>query len=205
MARTRAERVGRIDGVVTAVVAENHDPEGLGRVQVAFADPKLKQSGWARVATPMAGDGRGVYLLPEVGDQVLVAFEQGDSRSPFVVGALWGENEPPPERNEDGRNNRRTIRSRSGHLIRLDDTEGAERVEVVDSTGGTSVVLDSAARTITVEAEGDLTIRSKGGTLRLQGLRVEIKAAAVIDARGPQVQVVGDAVTSIKGGIVTIN
>jgi uncharacterized protein involved in type VI secretion and phage assembly len=204
MARTRAGRVGRIDGVVTAVVAENHDPEGLGRVQVDFADPKLEKSGWARVATPMAGDGRGVYLLPEVGDRVLVAFEQGDPRSPFVVGALWGENERPPERNEDGRNNRRTIRSRSGHLIRFDDTEGAEKIEIVDSTGN-SVVLDAAARAITVEAEGDLTIRSTGGTLRLQGVRVEIKAAAVIDARGPQVQVVGDAVTSIKGGIVTIN
>jgi uncharacterized protein involved in type VI secretion and phage assembly len=205
MARERVERGGRrIDGVVTAVVAENHDPEGLGRVQVDFADPKLETSGWARVATPMAGDGRGVYLLPEVGDQVLVAFERGDPRSPFVVGALWGENERPPERNEDGRNNRRTIRSRSGHLIRFDDTEGAEKVEIVDSTGN-SVVLDAAARTITVEAEGDLIIRSTGGTLRLQGVRVEIKAAAVIDARGPQVQVVGDAVTSIKGGVVTIN
>jgi uncharacterized protein involved in type VI secretion and phage assembly len=194
-----------MDGVVTAVVAENQDPEGLGRVQVDFKDRRLEKRGWARVATPMAGDRRGVYLLPEVGDQVLVAFEHGDPRSPFVVGALWGENEQPPERNEDGSNNRRTIRSRSGHLIRLDDTQGAEKVEVIDSTGGTSVVLDSAARTITLEAEGDLTIRSTGGTLRLQGVRVEIKAAAVIDARGPQVQVVGDAVTSIKGGVVTIN
>jgi uncharacterized protein involved in type VI secretion and phage assembly len=205
MARERAERAGRIDGVVTAVVTENRDPEGLGRVLVAFADRRPEKSGWARVATPMAGDGRGVYLLPEVGDHVLVAFEHGDPRSPFVVGALWGENEQPPESNEDGRNNKRTIRSRSGHLIRLDDTEGAEKVEVVDSTGGASIVLDSAARTITVEADGDLTIRSTGGTLRLQGLRVEIRAGAVIDVRGPQVQVVGDAVTSIKGGIVTIN
>lgn len=204
MARPRTERVGRIDGVVTAVVAENHDPERPGRVQVAFADRKLGASGWARVATPMAGDGRGVYLLPEVGDQVLVAFEHGDPRSPFVVGALWSENERPPERNEDGRNNRRTIRSRSGHLIRLDDTEGAEKVEIVDSTGN-SVVLDAAGRRITVEAEGDVTIRSTGGTLRLEGVRVEIRAAAAIDARGPQVQVVGDAVTSIRGGVVTIN
>jgi uncharacterized protein involved in type VI secretion and phage assembly len=205
VARERTERAGRIDGVVTGVVAENLDPEALGRVQVAFTDPRLGGSAWARVATPMAGDGRGVYLLPEVGDHVLVAFEHGDRRSPFVVGALWGENEEPPERNEDGRNNKRTIRSRSGHLIRLDDTEGAEKVEVVDSTGGASVVLDSAARTITVEAQGDLTIRSKGGTLRLEGLRIEIRAGAVIDVRGQQVQVAGAALTTIKGGMVRIN
>ncbi|HEX2044669.1 MAG TPA: phage baseplate assembly protein V, partial [Gaiellaceae bacterium] len=140
------------------------------------------------------------------GDEVLVAFERGDLRAPYVVGALWGKGRSrPPETNEDAGNNRRTIRSRSGHVIRLDDTEGAERIEIVDSSGRSSIVIDSAGRTITVEAEGDVTIGSATGTLRLRGARIEIDAAASLTARGAQVDIEGDAVTRVKGGLVTIN
>jgi uncharacterized protein involved in type VI secretion and phage assembly len=175
-------------------------------VRIALAGRfEREESGWARVATPMAGDKRGVYFLPEVGDEVLVAFEGGDPRRPYVVGALWKGNDRPPESNEDGGNNRRTIRSRSGHVVRLDDTPGAERIEIVDSAGVSSIVLHSAARTVTIEAEGDLTIRSAGGTLRLEGVRVEIESAAAVNVHGPTVELLGDAVASVKGGIVTIN
>jgi phage baseplate assembly protein gpV len=174
MARKRAASQGQVDGVVTAVVAANRDPKGLGRVKVALAE--ADQSVWARVATPLAGNGRGVHFLPEVGDEVLVAFEGGDPRSPYVLGALWGGSSNPPE-----------------------------RIEIAHPTGGGSVVIESAGRTIVIEAEGDVTIRSASGTLRLEGVRVEIEAAAALEAHGAQVEVAGDAVTSIKGGIVTIN
>lgn len=173
MARKRAASQGQVDGVVTAVVAANRDPKGLGRVKVAF--PDADQGVWARVATPLAGNGRGVHFLPEVGDEVLVAFEGGDPRSPYVLGALWGSTSPP------------------------------ERIEIAAPTGRSSVVIDSAGRTIVIEAEGDVTLRSAGGTLRLEGVRVEIEAAAALEAHGAQVEVTGDAVTSVKGGIVTIN
>lgn len=202
----RAEGSGAVAGVVTGVVEENRDPEGLGRVRLAIPGVLKEETAWARVATPMAGNRRGLYFLPEVGDEVLVAFERGDARAPYVVGALWGKGRSrPPETNEDGANNRRTIRSRSGHVIRLDDTEGAERIEIVDSSGRSSIVIDSAGRTITIEAQGDLTIGSATGTLRLQGARIEIKASASLTARGAQVEIQGDAVTSVKGGLVTIN
>ena len=174
MARKRAASEGQVDGVLTAVVAANRDPKGLGRVKVAL--PDADQGVWARVATPLAGDGRGVHFLPAVGDEVLVAFEGGDPRSPYVLGALWGASGSPPE-----------------------------RVEITDPSGGSSIVIESAGRTIVIEAEGDVTIRSAGGTLRLEGVRVEIEAAAALEAHGAQVEVAGDAVTSVKGGIVTIN
>lgn len=162
-------------GVVTARVTANEDPNGLGRVQVGLPDPEGR-SAWARVATPLAGNGLGVRFLPEVDDEVLVAFEGGDPRSPYVLGALWGGSSRPPE-----------------------------RIEIVDATGRSSIVIDSAGRTVVIEADGDVTIRSAGGTLRLEGVRVEIEAAASLEAHGAQVEVAGDAVTSIKGGIVTIN
>jgi uncharacterized protein involved in type VI secretion and phage assembly len=81
---------GRITGVVIGIVTNNQDPDRLGRVKVRF--PWLSggtESHWARVATPMAGNGRGLYFLPEVDDEVLVLFERGDVRFPFVIGALW--------------------------------------------------------------------------------------------------------------------
>jgi phage baseplate assembly protein gpV len=174
MARKRAASQGHVDGVATAVVAANRDPKGLGRVKVAF--PDADRGVWARVATPLAGNGRGVHFLPEVGDEVLVAFEGGDPRSPYVLGALWGDSTSPPE-----------------------------RLEIAGPTGGSSIVIDAAGRTIVIEAQGDVTIRSAGGTLRLEGVRVEIEAAAALEAHGAQVEVEGDAVTSVKGGIVTIN
>jgi uncharacterized protein involved in type VI secretion and phage assembly len=173
MARKRAASQGEVEGVVKAIVAANRDPKGLGRVKVRF--PDSDQDLWAGVATPLAGDGRGVHFSPEVGDEVLVAFEGGDARSPYVLGALWGAGGPP------------------------------DRVEIADPTGGSSIVIESAGRTIVIEAEGDVTIRCKGGTLRLEGVRVEIEAAAALEAHGAQVEVAGDAVTSVKGGIVTIN
>ena len=89
-------RNGRILGVVTGVVTNNKDPDKLGRVKVRF--PWLSdtdESWWARVASPMAGKDRGVFFLPEVDDEVLVAFEHGDPRFPYVIGALWNGSTPP--------------------------------------------------------------------------------------------------------------
>ena len=115
----------RISGVVVGVVTNTQDPAGLGRVKVKF--PWLsdsEESFWARVATPMAGKGRGFYFLPEVEDEVLMAFEHGDARFPYVLGALWNGQDKPPESNEDGKNNIRSIKSRSGHVIRPERYRG---------------------------------------------------------------------------------
>src|SRR5437868_3604561 len=103
----RGTMAGRISGVVVGVVTNNQgDPDGLGRVKVKF--PWLsneEESFWARVAAPMAGKERGFYFLPEVEDEVLVAFEQGDVRFPYVVGSLWNGKDAPPAKNDDGKNN----------------------------------------------------------------------------------------------------
>src|SRR3974390_1449993 len=126
----------RYYGVAFAIVTNNRDPEGLARVKVAL--PWMgdrAESDWARVGTPMAGPQRGVYLLPEVDDEVLVAFEQGSPSAPYVLGGLWNGKDAPPESNADGHNDRRTIKSRSGHVIRLTDTKGQEQIEIIDSSG----------------------------------------------------------------------
>ena len=80
----------RLSGVVVGVVTDTEDPEGLGRVRVSF--PWLgaaPQSSWCRVATPLAGDGHGVWFSPELDTEALVAFEHGDFNHPYVLGYLW--------------------------------------------------------------------------------------------------------------------
>ena len=111
----------KIYGVGIGIVTNNQDPEGMHRVKVKL--PWLsddQETWWARVSTPMAGSGRGIYFLPEVDDEVLIAFEHGDIRFPYVIGSLWNGKDQPPASN-DGNNDTREIKSRSGHIIRLND------------------------------------------------------------------------------------
>lgn len=161
----------RVYGVVTGVVTNVEDPEKLGRVKVRFPSFAEKQeSPWARVAVPMAGTERGLWLLPEVDDEVLVAFEHGDPRFPYVVGALWSKSSMPPA-SAKGAGDVRVLRSRSGHEVRLDDTKGEEKIEIVDKAGKSSIVIRTEDNSITIRCEGDLTLESKGGKLVLKGAK----------------------------------
>ncbi|MEG4495030.1 phage baseplate assembly protein V [Microcoleus sp. D3_18_C4] len=153
----------RFYGVTVGIVTNNKDEEGLGRVKVKF--PWLSEtdeSYWARVLTPMAGKQRGFYFLPEVEDEVLVAFDRGDISSPYILGGLWNGQDKPPESNTDGKNNLRVIKSRSGHKIILDDTENGEKITICDGTGKNQIVIDSKNNAISIEGEKDISIKAKG-------------------------------------------
>lgn len=170
---------GRFYGVVVGVVTNNKDPEQLGRVKVKF--PWLSdqdESNWARIASPMAGNGRGFYFLPEVEDEVLVAFEQGDVAFPYILGALWNGKDKPPVTNEDGKNDVRVIKSRSGHVIRLTDEASKEKIEIIDQSGKNSIVIDAAKNTITITSDKDITLSAPQGTIKLEAQNVEIKSTA---------------------------
>ena len=194
---------GRIYGVVIGIVTNNQDPDGLGRIKVRF--PWLSgevESNWARVAAPMAGNGRGLYTLPEPEDEVLVAFEHGSAEHPYVLGALWNGKDKPPVSNDDGDNNVRVFKSRSGHVVRLDDTAGAEKIEIMDGAGTESLVFDTAASTITLTADMDVVIESKNGTLKLTGKNgVEITSPG-----GPgKLETQGELNVTSSGGNVNVN
>jgi uncharacterized protein involved in type VI secretion and phage assembly len=119
----------QFSGVYPAVVIDNVDPANSGRVQVRL--PQLSGAGeesheaWARVATLMAGNNRGTWFMPDVNDEVLVAFEGGDVRLPYVIGALWSGTHSPPE-TMDTDNTKKLLRSRSGVKITLDDQSGQQ-------------------------------------------------------------------------------
>ena len=197
----------KIHGVVVGVVTNNQDPDKLGRVKVRF--PWLSadnESYWARIATLMAGNDRGSVFFPEVGDEVLVACEHGDIRFPYVLGALWNGADLPPYDNADGANNLRLFKSRSGHVIRLDDTSGSAKIEIIDSSGNNSVVINTADNTITIAANADITIRSQSGKLQLSGNGIELTSQAGVTVQATQnVDVQASAQLNLKGALVNIN
>ncbi len=144
----------KIYGVVTAIVTNNKDDEGMGRVKVNY--PWLAEddeSYWARIATMMAGNDRGTYFIPEIDDEVLVAFEHGDINYPYILGSLWNGKDKVHETNDDGKNNLRVIKSRCGHKIIFDDTDGNEKITIIDHTEKRKIVIDSKEKTIDIRNE----------------------------------------------------
>lgn len=203
----QGEKRNKIQGVVIGVVTNNEDPDGMGRVKVKF--PWLSdedESNWARVASPMAGKERGLYFLPEVDDEVLVAFEHGDMHFPYIIGSLWNGTDTPPVTNDDGKNNVRIIKSRSGHVISLSDEDGKEKIEIIDKDEANSIVIDTSENTITVTADKDITIAAPQGTIMLDGQNIEIKASADMKVEaGGKVDVTAGAAMKIAGTTVDIN
>lgn len=183
------DKASRIDGVVVGIVTSNRDPDGMARVRVKF--PWLSESDeswWARLAAPMAGGDRGVYFLPEVDDEVLVAFEHGDIRFPYVLGGLWNGKQAPPVKNDDGKNNLRVIHSRSGHVIRLDDSDGSEKIEIIDKTGDNSIVIDSSSNKISIKSDGDILLESQSKVV-VKGSTIEIEASGELKLKGSIVNI----------------
>jgi uncharacterized protein involved in type VI secretion and phage assembly len=187
-------RAEPIYGVVLATVTNNQDDKKLGRVKLKYGwRSATDESDWAPVVTAMAGDKFGLFLLPEVNDQVLVLFERGDINKPYVIGSLYTATVKPKPDNADGKNAIRELRSRSGHVVRLDDSDGKERIVIADKTEKNQIVFDSANNTIQVTSEKDLKIEAKGdislqakGDVTIRGKSVSIKADQKCSAEAQQ-------------------
>lgn len=174
--------VGKTYGVVPGIVTNNKDPDKLGRLKVKFPwFSEDHETDWVRMTTFMAGGERGNFFLPEVEDEVLVAFENGNIDRPYVIGALWNGVDKPPETNSDGKNNIRKVKSRSGHelifndekgkenveihtkaghKIFLDDSNNEEKLQILDKTGNNSIFIDSVENSITVSGQKKIDINS---------------------------------------------
>jgi phage protein D len=163
---------GLVQGVVTGLVTNLNDPDNLGRVKVKYGwlgtnqDGAEIESDWVRIAAPMGGAERGFFYLPEMNDEVLIAFEHGDVHRPYIVGVLWSSTDKPPLPNnqatKDGKVNQRIIKSRSGHVIILDDTDGQEQIVIRDKTEKNEIVINSKENTLTVKVDKDITVEAKG-------------------------------------------
>lgn len=190
-------------GLMVGIVVDLNDPAKLGRVRVTYPQLGGVRSDWARLVSPMAGRNRGMVFRPEVNDEVLVGFLLGDPRSPYVLGAVWNlEDRPPAGGGSQKDNNWRFITSRSGHVIRLDDTAGKERIEVIDKSGACKVTIDSSKRRIVVTGPNGIEISAGKGTVKISGENVEIASKSAVRIKaGRDVDI--KATTSLKAAANT--
>lgn len=209
-------------GVAIAQVSDARDPQHQGRVKLTF--PWLSDdyvSDWARTVHTGAGKDRGFYVLPEVGDEVLVAFEQGDIRRPYVVGGLFNGVDTPktgPIDDVDGGSgaiNRRSLVSRRGHRIDLLDQDGRkEGIALATGDGKHTFTLDATGSTVTLHSDGSVTIEAKSGvtvdagtgSLKLTGGDVSITATTGLTLDGgPSVKVNASGQVAVSGGMIRLN
>ena len=202
---TMHETGGHLKGVALATVTQNKDPDGLSRVQVQFRwQEKPSPSSWARLSMPMAGKDRGFMMIPEVGDEVLVAFEKEDVRFPYVLGVLWNGKAKPPFSNEDGKNDKRIIKSRKKHYLLFDD--GASGVVELRHEKGRKIVLDDKGFTVQDEKGNVVKVDSNSGAMTIEAKgQLNIKAATItIEATGT-LEIKAGATLTIRGALVNIN
>lgn len=208
----------RVYGLTLAKVTSLDDPKFIGRIQVTF--PWLTEqidSAWAKLATPWAGSMRGTYLLPEVGDECVVAFQHGDLRHPYILGFLWDDTDRPPEitphlekrelRSKSGHKvvfddfpalGNLTLQSAQGHQVTLDDTAGAMKVSITDSSHALSITIDTAKAKITISAAaGNIELSTGAGQISVKAPSIDITSAGQLNLKGARV--------AINGAMVTIN
>ena len=222
---------GLVQGVVTALVTNLSDPDDLGRVKVKYAWLGEIESWWARIATPMAGEQRVFLYLPEINDEVLIAFEQGDVHRPYIIGALWSSTDKPPKKNSEatasGKVNQRVLKTRAGHLIILDDKQGQEQISVTsksghtvilndasgsesitvkDKTGNNQMVIDSTKNSMTISVNGDFAVTAKGKITLKSTMDMTMEASGGnAKLKGIQLGLEGTAKGELKAPMISVN
>jgi len=202
-------------GVEVGIVTNVQDPQKLGRIKVQL--PRLPggpESDWARVAQPAAGAGRGFYWLPEVGDEVLIAFELGQANRPYVIGALWNGKDKPMNGAYADDNSTRMIQTKSGHKIILCDKSGEEKIVIADKSGNRSITMDVKAKKFLVECkEGDIELHAeKKIVLECEDLEIKTSKTTKMEVSsnfnlkvGADASIKADGNLKIKASRVNIN
>lgn len=183
-------------GVHPALVTDIKDPDSQGRVKIKL--PWSPDGGgaacelWARLATFMGGNDRGAWFVPDVDDEVLVAFEAGDGRRPYVIGALWNGKDAPPESMDGaGKNDKKVLCSRNGVKLTLDDENGTEKL-ILETPGGQKITLKDGANVIEIED-------ANGNSIKLESAGITINASAKVTLQASQVSVSASMVTVDAG------
>ncbi|MBX2997515.1 MAG: VgrG-related protein [Caldilineaceae bacterium] len=212
---TQGQYNERFLGIVPALVTNFQDPKNLGRVKVKFpwmfdeSDVEI-ESDWVRIATPFAGTERGFQFIPEVNDEVLVAFEHGNVTRPYIIGCLWNSKDKPPlpsDKVHDKSNiTKRLIKSRSGHIVILDDTKGSEQIVIRDKSEKNEIIIDTKNNSISIKCDKDITLDA-GGNINLKakgGVNIDsTNDTKIVSNAGFKVE--GKAGNEIKGARLTVD
>lgn len=183
-------------GVYPALVTDIKDPDGQGRVKITLPwsgdTGSARYEAWARLATLMGGNNRGSWFIPDVNDEVLIAFEAGVPHRPYVVGALWnGQDAAPESMDGSGQNNKKVLRSRNGVKLTLDDQQGQEKF-ILETPGGQSITLKDGPGAIEV-------VDSNGNSIKLETSGVTVNASAKVTLSASVVEVTAGTLTVNAG------
>ncbi len=211
----------KFPGVVTGTVMSVNDPLSLGRVQVRlpFIDAE-DSSPWARVAVPMAGKQFGHYFIPDVDEEVLVAFEHGDVRAPYILGSLWTASAPPPLQSPQSQI--RTIRTPAGVQIVMAERPAAISIQTgapaspipasPSATGPQqSIVIDSSGVGITTPNKVQIEVNTTKVTISPDSVEITLGSssckltAAGVDVSGTTISVKATGPLTLSGNPVQIN
>ena len=185
---------GRLYGLYPALVSDVKDPDSQGRVKITLPwapDPQGgKYEAWARLGTLMGGNNRGTWFVPDVNDEVLVGFEAGDARRPFIVGGLWNGSDTPPETMDgSGNNYKKVIRSRNGVKLTFDDTDGQETM-TLETPGGQKITLK--------DGPGSIEARdANGNSVKMDSSGVTVTCSAKVTVTA--------STAEISAGMLTVN
>ncbi len=217
--------------MLVGIVTNNQDPDKLGRVKVKFPTlTEADESNWARVVGVGAGANRGFDCLPEVDDEVLVAFEHGDIHRPYVIGGVWNGTDAPPTVVTDsvvgGKVRLRTFKTRVGHQLQfVEEDKGAVKKGVyLNTIDGHNLQLDDSSKVISLTSTGDITVKTGTSgtaenltinaanmtltattkiTLEVGSNKIVISNTGVV-IEGAQVQIKGTATAKMEAPVINV-
>ncbi len=207
-------------GVNVARVVDLNDPESLGRIKISYPWLDSEQTAWVRLMVPHAGKDRGWYVLPELEDEVLVAYEHGSSDHPVILGCLYNKENSPMQEAVSDENDVKMFMTRSGNKITFNDKDGSEQILISQKDGKNQIVLDMSGPSISITTEGDVSVKGAninieaeqgislkaGGDIKLEGSNIELKADANIKSEaGANHDIGGNAQVNVKGGMINLN
>lgn len=208
--RPPADREWSSSGIVVGVVTNNNDPEQRGRVRVKYPSLSDKEeSAWAPVATAASGNARGLLMLPQPDEEVVIGFEHGDSRRPIVLGSTFnGKDKPGPDllQNRDGsfavlsdekihQHSKKDFEIKSDQKMIVEIKQDEKTTVQGKSEHTTTGSNTQKAQTFTVEAGSSMTVK---------GVSVTVEASAALTLKGATVDIQGSGPVSIKGAIINI-
>ena len=192
---------GRIAGAVIGIVSDIKDEEGLGRVKVNL--PHISDeavTGWATVVQLGAGDKRGLMVMPEIDDSVVVLFEHGDINRPLIIGGIWNKKDKPPVSFDDsGKNDRRSFTSRDGHELIFSDNTDELQILLQHKDGKTKLLLDKEKIELHAN-DTPIEVKTKDATITLKDGNVDIAANNINLKAKQKVTIEGNAGVEIKSG-----
>jgi len=192
----------------SAKVMDNNDPEAMGRIQVQFTWQQSENtvSPWIRIITPHSGKEQGFYFIPEIGDEVLVAFEGGNAEKPYVLGSLY-HGKAKPDTLFESENNIKAIRTRSGHTIEFIDKDGSEELKIYDYNKDNYVItLASHSSEIKIESKGNIDIKAEGdmsmeavGDMKVKANNIQMESNQDFDMKTTNMKIDASSDFEVKG------